>query len=91
MYRAGFAVKSAANLPMDFARTGASRTTRAVSPARALTANVRARLRDARGKSPRDVQDEKIMMTLFVQKDGEFEVAEANDVLACAHELMAYY
>jgi hypothetical protein len=48
-------------------------------------------LRDARGKSPRDVQDEKIMMTLFVQKDGEFEVAEANDVLACAHELMAYY
>ena len=31
------------------------------------------------------------MMPLFVQKDGEFEVAEANDVLACAHELMAYY
>jgi len=31
------------------------------------------------------------MMTLFVQKDGEFAVAEANDVLACAHELVAYY
>ena len=31
------------------------------------------------------------MTTLFVHKDGEFEVAEATDVLACAHELMAYY
>ena len=30
------------------------------------------------------------MMTLFVQKDGEFEVAEAHDILACAHELIAY-
>jgi DNA repair protein RadC len=29
------------------------------------------------------------MTTLFVLQEGEFVVAKANDILACAHELIA--
>ena len=77
---------------MDFARTGASPTTRTVTPSHGLDSE-RAALGCATPEASRleSNRTEKIMMTLFVQNDGEFEVAEATDVLACAHELMAYY